>query len=103
MEPGILDSIRGVAKSIEAGLSPEHIILFSHKTGVAGKLISFKLCVVIDGGEREKTEAERRVYLEVDSEIPFDVVLYTSKEWRELLGIPHSFASSINETGYVFV
>ncbi len=99
MEPQLIDCIRAVAKDIEQTVRPEHIILFNQKTGVGGKLISFKLCVVVNA--EDKSEIERRIYLGIESELPFDVVLYTPDEWRELLGTPHSFARTINETGVV--
>lgn len=42
-----------------------------------------KLCVVIPEGDSEA--AERRLYLEVESELPFDALVYTGGEWKELL------------------
>ncbi len=99
MEQELFESIRRVASEIEAGVNPEHIILFNQKKGIAGKLISFKLCVVVDTDDKSKVE--KRIYLGIDSEVPFDVVIYTPAEWNELVNTPHSFASIINETGVV--
>lgn len=99
MNHELLDSIRRVASEIEEGVHPEHIILFNQKTGVAGRLLSFKLCVVVDTDD--KTAVEKRIYLGIESDTPFDVVIYTPAEWNELVNTPHSFASVINETGVV--
>ncbi|MFA9380054.1 MAG: hypothetical protein ACERKO_03235 [Acetanaerobacterium sp.] len=97
MDSELLDNIRRVAHEIEEGEHPEHIILFNQKTGVNGNLTGFKLCVVVDAGD--KADVEKRIYLGIESDIPFDVVLYTPSEWNNLVHTPHSFASVINETG----
>lgn len=101
MESELLDSIRSVAAEIERGENPEHIILFNQKKGVGGRLLSFKLCVVVNTDD--KTAVEKRIYLGIDSDIPFDVVIYTPEEWNELVKTPHSFASIISETGVTVV
>ena len=64
-----------------------------------GRLTAVKLCVVIPEGDSEA--AERRLYLEVESELPFDALVYTGGEWKELLESPGSFARRIQETGSV--
>lgn len=99
MEPQTMECIRSVAKDIKQAIQPEQIILFNQKLGVGGRLLSFKLCVVVDTAD--KADIERRIYLGIDSEQPFDVVIYTSNEWNELLSTPHSFARTIRDTGVV--
>ncbi len=99
MDHELLDSIRRVASEIEEDVKPKHIILFNQKKGVAGRLLSFKLCVVVETDD--KSAVEKRIYLSIESDIPFDVVIYTPDEWNEMVKTPHSFASVIHETGVV--
>ena len=46
-----------------------------------------------------REEAERLIYREVDSPVPFDVVIYTPGQWEQALSLPDSFASQISRTG----
>jgi hypothetical protein len=51
----------------------------------------------------EKAEAEKRIYLDIDSDIPFDVLVYTPREWESLMLQKHSFAKRITQEGtYVY-
>ena len=99
MDTELIESIRKVADGIENDIRPQKIILFNQKQGVGGRLLSFKLCIVVETDD--KSEIERKIYLGIESEIPFDVVLYTPLEWEELVNTPHSFAGIINGTGVV--
>lgn len=93
--------IRTVRDNIVDMLSPLEIILFSVKRNQAGEEKSFKLCVVADSCD--KLEAEKRIYLGIDSDVPFDVLLYTPQEWDELLCQPDSFAKRISQEGtYIY-
>jgi len=90
-------AVRAVVEGVASLFSPQVIYLYNHKLNNRGEFTSFKLCVV--GGFVDKIEAERALYWEIDSEIPFDVVLYTPLEWKELSDSPAAFASHIKETG----
>jgi predicted nucleotidyltransferase len=93
--------IKTVCDSIVDMLDPLEIILFSVKRGSDGREKSFKLCVVVDTAD--KLEAEKRIYLGVDSDVPFDVLVYTPEEWDELTAQSNSFARRISEEGtYVY-
>ena len=81
---------------IAACIHPEQIWLFSRKTGMDGQLSSVKLCVVVP--EEDSRQAERTLYLNVDSELPFDLVCY-SRQWQKLSGDPDSFAYRVRSTG----
>lgn len=39
------------------------------------------------------------MYLNIDSNKPFDIILYTEEEWEECIKDLASFASLINRTG----
>lgn len=75
------------------------IILFSQKYGLSGGVDSFKLCIIIKNGD--KTQVEKNIYLGVETDIPFDVVIYTKKEFEMLSGEKGTFAHKVNTTGKV--
>ena len=89
--------LRDFAKKIIAICEPEEIFLFSHKTGPDGMLSSFKLCVVVP--ECDSEALENRLYLELESDVPFDLLVYSKLEWERLLRKSDSFASQIKRTG----
>ena len=91
--------IRQVVDEIVALLAPERVYLYSQKLNCQGEVTSFKLCVVGDFADKQK--ARQSVYWEVDSQLPFDVLLYTSQEWEELCEHPDMFARQIKNTGTI--
>lgn len=79
---------------------PQKILVFHQKSGGAGEVTSFKVCLVVD--TPDVMQLEREIYLSVESEIPFDVLVYTPAEWERLKKEAGSFASHINESGAVY-
>ena len=79
--------------------APETILLVSRKEAVDGSLTAVKLCVVI--GEGDPDAVERRLYMDIDSDLPYDVLVYTRGEWDRLAEDAVSFASRIRKTGRV--
>lgn len=101
MNPAIDDSaaLERLCGEIIRLLRPRKVLLFSRKQDRQGRPTAVKLCIIIPDGDSEG--AERRLYLEVESELPFDALVYTIQEWEELLTSPGSFACRIQETGSV--
>lgn len=98
MEPGKMpEDIISVVDSITEQFRPIKIYLFSNKRGGVGKTAGFKLCVILDCADI--AEAERGIYLGIDCEVPFDVVLYTPSTWEELCERKGSFAQRILKNG----
>ena len=91
--------IQQVAQEIAALLGPRRIYLYSQKLNCQGDVTSFKLCVVGDFADKQK--AEQSLHWEIDSQLPFDVLLYTPQEWEELSATPHTFACHIQKTGII--
>lgn len=91
--------IDDVVKQIVYNFEPQKIILFSAKQDLSGKSISFKLCIILDC--EDKYEVERDIYINTDSEIPFDIVIYTPQEFEDYIDSEGSFANKINDTGIV--
>ena len=79
--------------------APRNIYLFSQKQKMSGDVCAVKLCVIISDGDAHKVE--HKLYVELESEIPFDVLVYTDEEWRLLLENKMSFASHILKSGRV--
>ena len=72
-------------------------MLFNVKHSPNGEVKGFKLCVVMETAD--KAGDEKRIYLDIDSDIPFDVLVYTPREWDALLLEQHSFANRIMREG----
>ncbi|MDD2362436.1 MAG: hypothetical protein PHH84_05695 [Oscillospiraceae bacterium] len=79
--------------------SPREIILFSEKHNPEGVMSSVKLCAVISEGDSR--QIEHMIYVNLESDLPFDVLVYTVDEWERLLKNKMSFASQIRRTGRV--
>jgi len=96
--------IRRTAEEIKTICSPENIILISHKVNTNGDVTSFKLVVVVkDNPDETIAELECRLYMQIDSDIPFDLVLYTVSEWNKFKGEIGSFAWKTYNTGvYIY-
>lgn len=62
-----------------------------------GKLRSFKLCIV--GKIQDKKKMLTQIFDEVDSEIPYDILLYTDEQFEELKDSSDAFASRVNQKG----
>ena len=79
---------------------PEFVILFNQKRHVSTDVIkSADFLLVIDEGD--KATLMRKIYLYVDSEIPFNLLIHTRDEWDELTADPFSFAYQTKEKGVV--
>lgn len=90
-------TVRLVANAIVSFCQPERIIMFSRKLSLSGELSSFKLCIVVNTDDKQSLL--HRLYVEVDSDVPYDLVLYTPDEWNALLPMENSFAARISRTG----
>lgn len=80
--------------------NPHNIILFSKKFDLWENLIAFKLCVIV-ADDVDTTELECNLYLELECNITFDVLIYKSTEWCNLIGDDASFAGKISKSGVV--
>ena len=93
--------INSIAKSIAEKCSPQKIILISYKTNNDSELTSFKLALIVDDNTESMPELECSLYMEIDSDIPYDLVFYTVSEWNSLKDNEGTFAWKINNTGAV--
>jgi hypothetical protein len=95
------ENIKTVCDRIIKDFRPLKVILFNIKHSPSGEATGFKLCVVMDTAD--KTEDEKRIYLDIDCDIPFDVLIYSPQEWDGLMLEKHSFAKRILREGtYIY-
>lgn len=80
--------------------NPIKIILYNVKFNIIKEMTSFKLCVIVSD-DTAIDELESKLYLELDCENPFDVLLYTLSEWEHYNFDETSFAGKIAKTGVV--
>jgi hypothetical protein len=92
-------ALTDVVSKIADLCAPDQIYLYNQRINSKNEVSSFKLCVVADVAD--KFAAEHDIYLEIDSDIPFDVLIYTTQEWEELTRISTTFAYKISQTGVV--
>ncbi len=80
----------------------EKIIVFGVKKREKDNCITdLDICVISNVETCEKNAWLKKAYLEIDSEIPFDLFLYTPCEWESLTKNESSFASRIARKGCV--
>jgi hypothetical protein len=96
-----LENIDKIIQEIRKIIQVKKIILISKKLDISGEITSFKLCIVLAENNVSVSEIEQSLYMEIDSDISFDLVLYTNNEWDELKDSTGSFAWKINTSGAV--
>ncbi len=75
------------------------IFLISFKVDNDSELKSFKLALILDNSAGNLPELECQLYLEVDCELPFDLVIYHESEFDRLKDEIGTFAWKINNSG----
>ncbi|MDO5560413.1 MAG: hypothetical protein Q4F95_12570 [Oscillospiraceae bacterium] len=97
------DIILGVSEEIQKLCRPTAIILISNKINTSEELVSFKLLVIVDDSCASTSELECAMYMKIDSDVPFDLVLYKQSEWDCLKNEIGTFAWKINNSGvYIY-
>lgn len=75
------------------------IFMISFKVNNESELTSFKLALILDDNADDLPELECRLYLEIDCEIPFDLVIYRESEFDKLKKEIGTFAWKIENSG----
>lgn len=79
-------------------IHPSKVILFgSVAKGIFKETSEIDLCVVQDTDNKRKWLTD--MYVENESEISFDIILYINEEWNECIKDTVAFAYQINNTG----
>lgn len=84
------ERITGLCERIAELVKPVRIIIFNEKHTPAGELVSFKLCVITK--ENDCTKTEQKIYLSLECEVPFDVLVYNNELWNAAIEDPDTFA-----------
>lgn len=96
-------NILNVSEEIKKICSPSAIILISNKINTSGDLVSFKLLIIVSDNVTSTSELECEMYMKIDSDVPFDLVLYKQSEWDSLKNEIGTFAWKINNSGvYIY-
>jgi hypothetical protein len=79
----------------------QRVYLISNKINTVGELTSFKLALIVNNRIQSSSELECRLYLNIDCELPFDLVIYREDEFKSLREQIGTFAWKINNSGTV--
>lgn len=96
-EQVLLDQL--VSKIVQV-CAPDRIVLVSSKHNPKQELTGFKLAVVVEDVD-STAELEGRLYLQLDCDVPYDLLIYNRTQWKRLLKEPDSFAFRANASGMV--
>jgi hypothetical protein len=97
-EAAPMENIRNEIVRIAA---PVKIYLISQKMDFDGRVTGIKYCVILPDNSAEISDLEEKLYTEIDSEIPFDIVIYNISEWKKFITEVGSFAAKVCEKGTV--
>lgn len=93
-------TLKEIVNQIVCEFNPEKIILFGSVAKCTNNLNSdIDLCIIKDTSDKRNLIAT--IYSKIDSNIPFDILVYTNEEWEKNANDSSSFAYIINKTGVV--
>ncbi len=92
--------IQSIVQDIASLYAPTKIILFgSQAKGTTNPKSDIDLCIIKDTNDKRSLLTD--MYLNINCNKPFDLVLYTPSEWESCIRDSTSFAYLINEKGKV--
>ncbi len=92
--------IEAILEGILTHCAPKSVILYGEKRSLSsGCIKALDFCVILP--EVDKPALLHELYLSIDAEVPFNVLLYTCEEWEELTRDFSSYASAICKKGTV--
>ena len=96
----VQNEINSIKEQIVSHYAPSKIVLFgSQAKGTATKKSDIDLCIIKDTDNKRDLLTE--MYLNIESNKPFDLLLYTEDEWNQCVNDTTSFAYLINRKGTV--
>ena len=91
-------AVSAIVEGIRSIADPEIILMYGRKRDVSsGQVNDVDLCVV--AATDNKDTLQNQIYLLIDSDISFDIIIYTPEEWDTLSVDTQSFAHRIEEKG----
>jgi hypothetical protein len=99
MSENINHNVNNIVTDILKIINLSALIMYHQKIGNNDEVLGCKFCIIMHTDN--KLEIEKEIYKRVNSDIPFDVIIYTVDEWNRLSIKEHSFAKHILEKGVV--
>lgn len=95
-----INEVEKIKNQIIEKFKPNKIILFGFVAkGLIHKSSDIDICIVMDYDS--KMDMINKLYMEVDSKLPIDFVLYKIDEWERYKDDTTTFASLIEKNGRV--
>ena len=94
-----MNELSGILAEIRRISNAERLVVYGVKRE-GERVRDVDVCVIADTADKDALA--HRLYLEIDSDISFDVLIYTPQEWSALLADPQSYASRIAEKGQAY-
>ncbi|MDR0984648.1 MAG: hypothetical protein LBL93_06560 [Ruminococcus sp.] len=91
--------IENIREEIVKISEPVCIYLISKKMDFDGRVTGIKYCIILPDNAGEICDLEEKLYTTIDSEVPFDLVLYKLSEWKKFITEVGSFAAKVHEKG----
>jgi len=92
--------VKRICDEIVRLCAPGLVILYGSKLdGATGDLREVSMCVVVDGDDAEGIE--RALYMGIDSDLSYNLILYTRQQWIDLTADEQSYACKIMRKGTV--
>lgn len=94
----INERIELIKNQLLSKFHPKRIILFgSAAKGTYNKDSDLDLCIIQDYDNKRSLLTD--IYTELDCNFPYDIILYSEREWYDNVNDKGSFAHIINNTG----
>ena len=95
-----MDIRDAVLEGIRRCCTPRCVILYGEKVTAEHHAVkSADFCIVLDRFNR--SQLLQKLYLNIQTDIPVQFVLYSTEEWNVLVKNPNSYASRIQKKGTV--
>lgn len=89
-------AVKEVLEQVISIAKPDFVFMYNCKYDGDGDLTSFKLCVVCDFADKRKLLTE---IFDVDCDVPFDILLYTCQQFKELKDDAAAFVNRVCTKG----
>ena len=98
----ITKEIKEILNDIISLVSPKKVYVYGAKYTVNNSRVkSVDFCVIINDDKIDTGEVEKKLYLGIDSDLLFNVLVFKESDFNELLSDSFTFASRIMAKGYL--
>ena len=93
--------VSAICERLKTLFDIEKLIIFGIKRSEKQNIVTDVDICVITNEQIDKNIMLKKAYIEIDSDIPFDLFIYTAEEWADRIQHSKSFASRIVRKGCV--